>query len=61
MIEPFVDDQVPRWGRVVWALVAAGYDIRVADEFKVFTNVYSTLIDPKNFDPQSFVDIKADE
>ena len=37
-----------------------GYDIRVADEFKVFTNVYNTLVDPKNFDPRSFVDIKAD-
>jgi dCTP deaminase len=59
MIEPFVDDQV-REGVVSYGLSSYGYDIRVADEFKVFTNVYSTLIDPKNFDPQSFVDIKAD-
>jgi dCTP deaminase len=59
MIEPFVDDQV-RAGVVSYGLSSYGYDIRVADEFKVFTNVYSTLIDPKNFDPQSFVDIKAD-
>jgi dCTP deaminase len=59
MIEPFVDDQV-RDGVVSYGLSSYGYDIRVADEFKVFTNVYSTLIDPKNFDPQSFVDIKAD-
>jgi len=59
MIAPFVDDQV-RDGVVSYGLSSYGYDIRVADEFKVFTNVYSTLIDPKNFDPQSFVDIKAD-
>jgi dCTP deaminase len=59
MIEPFVDDQV-RDGVVSYGLSSYGYDIRVADEFKVFTYVYSTLIDPKNFDPQSFVDIKAD-
>ena len=37
-----------------------GYDVRVGDEFKVFTNVYNTVVDPKNFDPKSFVDIKAD-
>ena len=37
-----------------------GYDIRVADEFKIFTNINSTLIDPKDFDPKSFVDLKAD-
>ena len=37
-----------------------GYDIRVADEFKVFTNVNNALIDPKNFDPRSFVDVKSD-
>ena len=36
-----------------------GYDIRVADEFKVFTNINTTLIDPKSFDPRSFVDLKA--
>jgi len=37
-----------------------GYDVRVGDEFKVFTNVYNTVVDPKNFDSKSFVDIKAD-
>lgn len=36
-----------------------GYDIRVADEFKIFTNINSTVVDPKNFDPKSFVDIKG--
>ena len=59
MIEPFVDSQV-RAGVVSFGLSSYGYDIRVADEFKVFTNINSTVIDPKNFDPRSFVDIKAD-
>jgi dCTP deaminase len=59
MIEPFVDDQV-RAGVVSYGLSSYGYDIRVADEFKVFTNINTTVIDPKNFDPRSFVDIKAD-
>jgi dCTP deaminase len=59
MIEPFVDSQV-RAGVVSYGLSSYGYDIRVADEFKVFTNINNTLIDPKNFDPRSFVDIKAD-
>ena len=59
MIEPFVDDQV-RAGVVSYGVSSYGYDIRVADEFKVFTNINSTVIDPKNFDPASFVDIKTD-
>jgi dCTP deaminase len=59
MIEPFVDDQV-RVGVVSYGLSSYGYDIRVADEFKVFTNINTTVIDPKKFDPRSFVDIKAD-
>jgi dCTP deaminase len=59
MIEPFSDRQV-REGIVSYGLSSYGYDIRVADEFKVFTNVYNTVVDPKRFDPQSFVDIKAD-
>jgi dCTP deaminase len=59
MIEPFVDSQV-RAGVVSYGLSSYGYDIRVADEFKVFTNINSTVIDPKSFDPRSFVDIKAD-
>jgi dCTP deaminase len=59
MIEPFVDDQV-RQGVVSFGLSSYGYDIRVADEFKVFTNINSTVIDPKNFDPRSFVDVRAD-
>jgi dCTP deaminase len=58
MIEPFEERQV-RQGVVSYGLSSYGYDIRVADEFKVFTNINNTLIDPKNFDPRSFVDIKA--
>ncbi len=59
MIEPFVDGQI-REGVVSYGLSSYGYDIRVADEFKVFTNINNTVIDPKNFDPRSFVDIKSD-
>ncbi|MGH9139953.1 MAG: dCTP deaminase [Vicinamibacterales bacterium] len=59
MIEPFVDDQV-RQGVVSYGVSSYGYDVRVGDEFKVFTNVYNTVVDPKNFDPKSFVDIRAD-
>ncbi len=59
MIEPFVDSQV-RAGVVSYGVSSYGYDIRVADEFKVFTNVNNTVIDPKNFDPRAFVDIKSD-
>ncbi|HWP98882.1 MAG TPA: dCTP deaminase [Vicinamibacterales bacterium] len=58
MIEPFEQNQV-REGVVSYGLSSYGYDIRVADEFKVFTNINTTVIDPKNFDPRSFVDVKA--
>ena len=58
MIDPFVDDQV-REGVVSYGVSSYGYDIRVADEFKVFTNINTTVIDPKAFDPRSFVDITA--
>jgi dCTP deaminase len=59
MIEPFEDRQV-RKGVISYGLSSYGYDIRVADEFKVFTNINSTVVDPKNFDARSFVDVKAD-
>jgi dCTP deaminase len=59
MIEPFVEKQV-REGVISYGLSSYGYDIRLADEFKVFTDVYSAIVDPKNFSPQSFVDIKTD-
>ncbi len=59
MIDPFIDDQI-REGVISYGVSSYGYDVRVGDEFKVFTNVYNTVVDPKNFDPKSFVDIKAD-
>jgi dCTP deaminase len=59
MIEPFEDRQV-RAGVISYGLSSYGYDIRVADEFKVFTNINSTVVDPKNFDARSFVDVKGD-
>lgn len=59
MIEPFVENQV-RQGVISYGLSSYGYDMRIANEFKVFTNVFNTLVDPKHFDPRSFVDITAD-
>jgi dCTP deaminase len=59
MIEPFVESQT-RTGVVSYGVSSYGYDIRVADDFKVFTNIYNTVVDPKSFDPRSFVDMKAD-
>ena len=59
MIEPFEDRQV-RAGVISYGVSSYGYDIRVADEFKVFTNINSTVVDPKNFDARSFVDVQAD-
>ena len=50
MIDPFVDDQV-RAGVISYGVSSYGYDVRVGDEFKVFTNVYNTVVDPKSFDP----------
>jgi dCTP deaminase len=59
MIEPFVEGQV-RNGVISYGVSSYGYDIRVADEFKIFTNVYSAIVDPKNFDPRSMVDFKGE-
>lgn len=64
MIDPFVDGQVKSredGGRVIsYGLSSYGYDLRVSDEFKVFTNVFNTLVDPKAFDDRSFVDMQTD-
>ena len=57
MIEPFVETQ-KREGVISYGLSSYGYDARVADDFKVFTNVDSAIVDPKNFNPESFVDRK---
>ena len=59
MIEPYADGQVTD-GAVSYGVSSYGYDIRIADEFKIFTNINSTVVDPKNFDPRSFVDLKTD-
>ncbi|HPO58792.1 MAG TPA: dCTP deaminase [Anaerolineaceae bacterium] len=59
MIEPFVEKQV-RNGVISYGLSSYGYDIRVADEFKIFTNVYSAVVDPKDFNPRSMIDYKGD-
>jgi dCTP deaminase len=56
MIEPFSDGQV-RDGVISYGLSSYGYDIRVAPEFKVFTNVHNVVVDPKSFDERSFVDV----
>ncbi len=63
MIEPFFDGQVreAEGKKVVsYGLSSYGYDLRVAREFKVFTNVYNSIVDPKNFRADAFVDIRAD-
>ncbi len=59
MIEPFVDHQV-REGVISYGVSSYGYDVRVADEFKIFTNLFSTIVDPKAFDTNSMVDFKGD-
>jgi dCTP deaminase len=59
MIVPFEERQI-RKGVISYGLSSYGYDIRVGNEFKIFTNVNCTIVDPKNFDEQSFVDFKGD-
>ena len=62
MIEPFEREQIKsiEGERVVsFGTSSYGYDIRCSDEFKIFTNINSTIVDPKNFDPDSFVDFKG--
>ncbi|MCB9134749.1 MAG: dCTP deaminase [Anaerolineales bacterium] len=59
MIEPFEAAQV-RKGVISYGVSSYGYDIRVADEFKIFTNVFSAVVDPKNFDTKSMVDFKGE-
>ena len=64
MIEPFESDQV-RTGKnndrlISYGTSSYGYDVRCSNEFKVFTNINSTMVDPKDFDDKSFIDIKSD-
>jgi len=58
MIRPF-ERKLIRDGKVSYGLSSYGYDMRIADEFKIFTNINTTVIDPKNFDSNSFVDFKG--
>jgi dCTP deaminase len=59
MINPFSEKQV-REGVISYGLSSYGYDLRVADEFKIFTNVNNALVDPKHFDEKSFVTVRTD-
>jgi len=63
MISPFEPQQVrhTEGGRIVsYGTSSYGYDVRCADEFKIFTNINSSVVDPKDFDENSFVDVKSD-
>ena len=64
MIEPFEVNQIrhgEQGGRVIsYGTSSYGYDVRCSDEFKIFTNINSAIVDPKNFDPNSFVDVRSD-
>lgn len=64
MISPFYDSQVKTCSNnqkiISYGTSSYGYDVRCADEFKIFTNIHSTVVDPKNFDDKSFVDVKSD-
>jgi len=59
MIDPFVESQV-REGVISYGVSSYGYDVRVANEFKIFTNVFSAVVDPKGFDTKSMVDFIGD-
>ncbi len=59
MIEPFCENQIGK-NVVSYGLSSYGYDIRVSDEFKIFTNINSTVVDPKNFDQANVVDFKGE-
>ena len=63
MIEPFVDEQVRMvHGRPVisYGMSSFGYDIRVSNDFKIFTNIHGSVVDPKNFDPKGLFCVKSD-
>jgi dCTP deaminase len=63
MIEPFEENQIKEQNGhkvISYGTSSYGYDIRCASEFKIFTNINSTIVDPKNFDPKNFVEVNAD-
>ncbi len=59
MITPFEEKQ-KRDNVISYGVSSYGYDVRIADEFKIFTNVFNSMVDPKNFDPKSFVDFRGE-
>jgi dCTP deaminase len=59
MIDPF-EDHLVRDGVISYGLSSMGYDIRISGEFKIFTNINTTVVDPKRFDPRSFIDVTAE-
>jgi dCTP deaminase len=59
MIDPFIDTQVQE-GVISYGVSSYGYDIRVSDEFKIFTNIHSRVVDPKEFDPKAYVDYRGE-
>lgn len=59
MIEPFMDRQT-RKDVISFGVSSYGYDVRITDEFKIFTNVFGAVVDPKSFNPKSFVDFKGE-
>lgn len=59
MIEPFCSELISN-GKISYGLSSYGYDVRVDNKFKIFTNINSTIVDPKNFDNKSFVDVESD-
>jgi dCTP deaminase len=59
MIRPFAQEQVAK-GAISYGVSSYGYDMRIADEFRIFTNINCAIVDPKNFDNNSFVTVKGD-
>ena len=60
MIEPFINTQIKK-DSISYGLSSYGYDIRVSDEYKIFTNINNSMVDPKNFDSKSFINFKGNE
>ncbi len=61
MIDPFIDYGLCRSGQISFGLTSYGYDCRLADEYRIFTNVNNTVVDPKHFDTDCFVERQGDE
>ena len=64
LISPFASEQIRELEGekiVSYGVSSYGYDVRCSDEFKIFTNTHSSIVDPKNFDPKSFIDVTAEQ